>query len=208
MNKKVRGILDQITVLEEELRKELRENEENVLYELRGKKALFEKKIKDAHKRMKMGIHTWISTSQPQNMLSVPFIYSMIFPLLFLDISITIYQGICFRLYGIPAVNRGDYIAIDRRSLAYLNLFEKINCEYCGYANGLIAYSMEIAARTEQYWCPIKHARKTLITHKRYPYFIDFGDATDLHSRIDALRYELNHPKILIKTKKVPESSK
>ncbi|WP_069608156.1 hypothetical protein [Leptospira tipperaryensis] len=192
MNKKVKKILDQISVLEEELRNELKEHELQAIYELNEGKAFFEKKIKEAHRRLRMGIFSWIRTSRPQNVLSTPFIYIIIVPLVFLDISMTIYQAICFRLYGIPAVKRSDYISLDRHRLSYLNLLEKINCDYCGYANGLFAYFTEIGARTEQYWCPIKHARKNLIVHKRYPYFIDYGDANKLHARFDKLRILLN----------------
>ncbi|WP_010570132.1 hypothetical protein [Leptospira broomii] len=192
MNKKVRKILDQISVLEEDLRKELHEQEMQALFQLKGTKVLFERKVKLAHKRMKMGLIAWFRSSRPQNILSAPFIYMIILPLVFLDIFMTVYQAVCFRLYGIPAVNRSNYITLDRHRLGYLNLLEKINCDYCGYANGLIAYVGEIAARTEQYWCPIKHARNVLSVHKRYPYFIDYGDATELHARFDSLRADLN----------------
>ena len=69
-------------------------------------------------------------------------------------------QAICFRSYRIPRVRRMDYIRLDRSQLAYLNWVETLNCLYCGYANGVAAYVREIAGRTEQYWCPIKHALK------------------------------------------------
>ena len=55
-------------------------------------------------------------------------------------------------------VKRSEYVIIDRNHLSYLNLIEAFNCVYCGYANGVIAYVREIASRTEQHWCPIKHA--------------------------------------------------
>jgi hypothetical protein len=35
-----------------------------------------------------------------------------------------------------------------------------VNCVYCGYFNGLIAYVQEIAARTEQFWLPHKACQK------------------------------------------------
>ena len=41
-------------------------------------------------------------------------------------------------------------MVIDRYALSYLNVIEKLNCVYCEYVNGLIAYVQEIAARTEQ----------------------------------------------------------
>jgi hypothetical protein len=45
-------------------------------------------------------------------------------------------------------------------------------------ATGVIAYTREIAARTEAYWCPIKHQRRRETSaHRLYPEFVDFGDA-------------------------------
>ena len=58
----------------------------------------------------------------------------------------------------------------------YLNILEAINCAYCSYGNGLMAYAGEITARTERYWCPIKHARKAISSHQHYIGFADFGD--------------------------------
>lgn len=87
-----------------------------------------------------------------------------------------LYQAICFPIYGIPKVGRGDYIISDRYALPYLNIIEKVNCQYCAYMNGLIAYTQEIAGRSEQYWCPIKHARKMATLHERYVRFLEFGD--------------------------------
>ena len=83
---------------------------------------------------------------------------------------------------------RDDYIAIDRHRLGYLNAIEKLNCVYCGYSNGVIAYVREIAARTEQYWCPIKHARRVIGSHPRYAMFDDYGDAEGYQKRADELR--------------------
>jgi hypothetical protein len=111
------------------------------------------------------------------------------------DLSLTVYQHICFRLYRVPRVNRSDYIIIDRHHLAYLNTIEKINCAYCGYANGLIAYAREITARTEQYWCPIKHAHKVLDSHTRYPFFVPYGDPDDLQAKIEKFRDQLSKEK-------------
>lgn len=75
---------------------------------------------------------------------------------------------ICFPVDGIPKVKRDQYVIFDRQSLRYLNVIEKLNCTYCSYFNGLIVYVQEIAARTEQYWCPIKHARRIVAMRSRY----------------------------------------
>ena len=94
----------------------------------------------------------------------------------------------CFTAWGIKPVRRADYIVLDRGNLAYLNAIEKLNCVYCGYANGLIAYVQEIAGRTEQYWCPIKHAMRTRSTHRRYRQFLEYGDAGGFRARLEEFR--------------------
>jgi hypothetical protein len=79
----------------------------------------------------------------------------------------------------------------DRHQLSFLNAIEKFHCTYCAYGNGLIAYATEILARTEQYFCPIKHARKMIGTHARYKKFIDYGDASDYQNRLEQFRQDL-----------------
>lgn len=54
---------------------------------------------------------------------------------------------------------------MDLQKLVYLNGIEKFNCLSCGYGYGVISYTREIIARTEQYWCPIKHARRVVGSH-------------------------------------------
>ena len=112
-------------------------------------------------------------------------------PALILDAFVAVYQAICFPVYGIPRVKRGDFIVMDRGQLKYLNWIERWNCVYCEYFNGLIGYVREIASRTEQYWCPIKHARKFSGRHGRCHRFADYGDAEDYQKRLDDLRQEL-----------------
>lgn len=81
-------------------------------------------------------------------------------------------------LYRISEVDRSDFITVDRHRLAYRNVIEKLNCVFCGYANGVLTYAREIAARTEQYWCPIKHASRILGTHSRYAEFLTTATQT------------------------------
>lgn len=105
-------------------------------------------------------------------------------PFILFDIALFLYQQICFRLYGIPLVKRSDYVIIDRHQLSYLNIFEKIYCMYCGYGIGIVAYAVEITARTEQYWCPIKHARRAKGRHSYYKNFIEYGDPDHLTQKV------------------------
>ena len=110
-------------------------------------------------------------------LLSLPMIYGCALPFLLVDLFVSFYQATCFPIYGIPKVRRADYIVFDRGKLAYLNIAEKIGCIYCSYANGLLAWVREIAARTEQRFCPIRHARSPQSLHSRYSHFLPYGDA-------------------------------
>jgi hypothetical protein len=133
----------------------------------------------------------WFLSWEFKNVLTWPFIYGTIFPLLLLDLSMSIYQGFCFRIYGIQRVERSAYIHVKRHKLGYLNIVEKINCDFCGYANGLLAYTREIFARTEQYWCPIKHAAKIKDPHARYASFMKYGETEGFQAKLEALRADL-----------------
>lgn len=183
MNEEIRKLVQQIRALEEELRVLLQEQEDHIFYRVEGTRIEFEKKLRETHQRLKVGVFRWLRSSQPRNVFSAPFIYGMIIPMVIFDISLTLYQFICFRLYQIPSVHRADCMVFDRHQLAYLNLIEKFNCTYCAYGNGLIAYAREITARTEQYWCPIKHAHKRLHPHERYLYFVPYGDGEAFHTK-------------------------
>ena len=191
MNDKIQVLIAQITSLEEELAEVLNEQQEHILYQLKDGKIRFEKGIEEAHKELKKGLLRWFLDSRPRNIISAPFIYGMIIPFVFFDLFLTCYQYVCFPLYRMGKVKRHLYIVVDRHHLKHLNSLERLNCIYCGYANGLLAYAREISARTEQYWCPIKHARKIVDRHSRYHNFINFGDAEDYRGRRLELRKQI-----------------
>lgn len=124
-----------------------------------------------------------------------PVIYSLIVPLVLLDAWLWLYQAVCFPVYGIDKVERSQYVFLDRGHLQYLNWIERINCDYCGYANGLIAYAREVSSRSEQYFCPIKHARRCAGAHTRYDGFLDHGDGDGYRKNRERLRAELRSEK-------------
>ena len=191
MNEQIRQILSQISSLEDDLHRLLQEQQVSFNYRLEGTKVFFEQNIRTAQRRLKTGIIKFILESQPRNLVSAPFIYSVIFPAVLLDAWVSLYQLICFPLYRIARVPRSQYIIVDRHKLPYLNVIEKFNCLYCGYCSGVFAYAREIGARTEQYWCPIKHARGVLDPHRRYAQFADFGLAEEYHQTSIQLRKDL-----------------
>ena len=192
MNVRINQLIDQIKQLEDELTNELHQQEDKLLFQLKGKKVEFEHSIKQAHRKLKTSVWHWLFGLRLINIITAPIIYSMIIPLVVTDLFISLYHAICFPIYKITKVKRSDYIVIDRHQLAYLNIFEKLHCIYCGYASGLIAYTREILARTELYFCPIKHARKIVGIHTRYRHFMAYGDAKNYHQKLETIRTELS----------------
>lgn len=188
MNEKIDQLISRIKELERELRQELQQKQEAFLYRVERNKVRFEADVKERHRKLSITIHRYLFDASLLNILTVPVIWGCLLPALFMDLAVTLFQTVCFPVYGIPKVKRGHHIVIDRHALAYLNLIEKINCVYCGYFNGLISYVREIAARTEQYWCPIKHARRISSIHSRYRYFFDYGDGENYRQKLEEVR--------------------
>ncbi len=189
---KLQDLLEKINVLESELSFEIQKKEEEFSYKIHGRKVYFEEAVREQHKDLAKKIHTYILEASLQNIITAPIIWFCLVPAVFMDLVVTVYHSICFRVYGIPRVRRNDYIVIDRHALSYLNPLEKLICVYCGYFNGLIAYVEEIAARTEQYWCPIKHARKIRNIHSRYKNFFEYGDGNEYKNKIEQVRKDFD----------------
>ena len=115
-----------------------------------------------------------------RHILGVPFILLPLIPMVIFDIALEIYHQVSFRLYGIDLVKRKNYIVFDRGWLSYLNLTEKLYCIYCSYANGFLAYAVEIAGRTEEYWCGIKHKLfPGYVQPWHHKNFAEYGDRED-----------------------------
>ena len=166
-------------------------------YELRNGEVWFSEEIKREHQRLKTSLARYILQSRVLAILTAPFIYAVIIPFVLLDLFVTVYQTVCFPVYGIPKARRRDYVAIDRNKLRYLNALEGINCLYCSYGNGVLAYAVEIAGRTEQHWCPIKHARRVKNAHDRYANFLAYGDAHAYREEIEKIRNDFKDLKVL-----------
>ncbi len=191
MNPIISELLARIQHMELEIEIEMKRKRAELQADFDETRVRFEREVLEQQRRFKTGVISYLLTANLLSVLTAPVIYALLFPILLLDLSVTIYQHICFRAYGIPRVKRSDYFVYDRTHLAYLNLIEKINCAYCSYGNGVMAYGREVVARTEQYWCPIKHARKIMAAHPYYTGFVDFGNAPSYKDELENLRSEL-----------------
>jgi hypothetical protein len=180
--------LNQMRELEKEIHHETQKKGAEFCYEIKKGTAHFTQAARIKHRRLRLGFHRYLLNSRFLVVITSPVIWMCAIPIFSCDVIGSIYQAICFPIYGIPRVRRGDYLAFDRHHLSYLNFFEKVNCEYCAYVNGVLAYFTEIAARTEQHWCPIKHAGCVKCAHSRYKHFVDFGDAEGYRNKVEEIR--------------------
>jgi len=188
MNNRLDALLGQKRLLEKELILEAQKMENEFCYEIHDTKVHFTEAARIRHKQIRLSVHRYLLNSRFLVLLTAPVIWMCLLPIVLLDVIGSIYQTVCFPIYGIPKVHRREYLAFDRHHLNYLNFIEKLNCEYCAYGNGILAYFTEIAARTEQHWCPIKHAGCAKCAHSRYKEFVDFGDAEKYRQHVEEIR--------------------
>ena len=188
MTARIEQIAHDIVRLQAELDREIERRRTALGWSLKAGLVHFEQGLVNEQLKLRLSVGRFLARSSLATIVTAPVIYSLILPILLLDLWATVYQAICFRAYRIPRVRRADHIHIDRGQLAYLNWVEALNCRYCSYANGVVAYVREIASRTEQYWCPIKHALKISDPHQRYYQFLEYGDAEGYRGRLEQLR--------------------
>jgi hypothetical protein len=191
MTARMHDLATEIVRLQGELDREIESRRKALGWELKERIGEFEKGVAASHRQLRLGMVKYFGRTSPAVVLTAPVIYSLIIPMLIADLWVSAYQAICFRAYGLPRVKRSDYIAFDRQKLTYLNVIEALNCNFCAYANGVIGYVREVASRTEQYWCPIKHAVKITDPHHRYYQFLEYGDAEGYRARLDEFRARL-----------------
>lgn len=200
MKSRINQLLSDIQIKKDELREEIfneyEKLKEKYWFTIKWRKIIFNIKSKKANKKEKQPLLETIFNAKVRELLSIPFIYSIIIPAIILDIFITIYQFFAFRLYKIPKVNRKDYIVYDRLQLDYLNILQKVNCHYCSYVNWLFSYAVEIAWRTERYWCPIKSSQKIKWGHDWQEYFADYGDSKWFKATICLVEKEKDFNKV------------
>ncbi len=181
-------LTEKLRSIEAEIEVELAKRREALRFRVENHRIVFAEEALRLQRAIKTRASRYLIDANPLIILCAPVIYSLLLPIALVDLWVMAYQAICFPIYRIPKVRRRDYLVFDRHHLAYLNSIEKINCAYCSYANGAIAFVREVAARTEVYWCPIKHARRVLGPHPHYQGFADFGDAEGYRTTIEQLK--------------------
>jgi hypothetical protein len=191
LSKRATEIAEEIRRLERELRLEIQRIRIDT-FEIREQAIHFKEAVLSRHRAQVLSLFTYLRHAKFKHIISLPIIWLCLLPAVLMDLVVCLYQFTCFPLYGIPKVRRADHIIFDRRHLRYLNVIEKLNCLYCSYFNGVVSFAREVGARTEQYWCPIKHAAQLKSIHSRYHTFVDFGDSDEYRAKLPYIRKDFS----------------
>lgn len=196
MNSELNKMIARLEKLESQVEDAIEAKRTKFYTDMEHGKAKFDEAVLAEQKELKTSIIRFLASSKILTLLTAPVIYGMIVPFVILDIALWVYQRSCFVAWNVARVERQHYLAMDRHHLAYLNGIEKLNCLFCGYANGLIAFAQEIAARTEEYWCPIKHAARVEHAHRYYREFAEYGDGPGYKEKSKLYREKLTRSNI------------
>ena len=137
-----------------------------------------------------LGLWALILRLRPINIITGPLIYGMLVPLVLLDLSVWVYQYVCFPVYKLPRIVRAPFNAFDRQELRYLDWVSKAHCSYCAYAMGVAAFSSAVIQATEAYFCPIKHQHKLAVVKASAVPYVEYEEPEgfDFDARLETLR--------------------
>jgi hypothetical protein len=133
MSPRVERLVDRIHNAEQHLKCEAKDQPRRWQGRVRRGHVWFDKELRETHLRIRQSIPAYVLEGDLLSLLSAPIIYSLLLPFVLLDLWVTLYESICFPIYGMSRVPRHRYFAIGRHKLAYLNGIEKVNCTFCSY---------------------------------------------------------------------------
>jgi hypothetical protein len=188
MNDKINNMIADIETMKAKLGEEIAKQEDHASYEIKNGYVKFEKEIFARQQENMKSLWQWFTETPLLHLLSSPVVYMMVFPAMLLDVMLFIYAKVVSNIFKFSFPPRKEYVVFDRQYLGYLNSMEKLNCMYCSYFNGLMAYASAIASRTEYYFCPIKHAKKVAYKHEYYDAFLGYGEEEKYQERLKKLR--------------------
>src|SRR5882724_13146294 len=102
MNPKLDTLLDQVRQLEREMVTEARAMEADVCTKFHEQKIHFTAEAKTRDRHFRLGIPSYLLHSRFLVLLTSPVIWMCVIPIALADLVGTIYQAICFPIYGIP----------------------------------------------------------------------------------------------------------
>ncbi len=110
MKDRIEELIERIRHLNAELTEELQRKAREYFYEIRDRKIWFDRKVRREHRGMATPLLRYIREASLMTVLTAPVVLAGLPIALLMDLFITVYQHICFRVYGVPLVRRAAYV--------------------------------------------------------------------------------------------------
>ena len=143
-------LMEKLREVQAEIEVELAKRREELRFHFENRRIVFEQEVLRIHREIKTRVSRYLIDANPLMILTAPVIYSLIVPVVLLDLFVMTYQAICFPVYKIPKVRRRDYLVFDRHHLAYLNAIEKINHSHEEQHDNRKQLRREVEQRSEE----------------------------------------------------------
>jgi hypothetical protein len=121
----LRDLMERMKALQNAVESELEEKRKEFRYTIEKRKVVFEADVRLRQKQFKVGLGAFLKETRFLTLLTAPFIYGVIVPLVLLDLVASVYQFVCFPVYGIGKVRRKDYIFLAKAELRLLRLWQR-----------------------------------------------------------------------------------
>jgi hypothetical protein len=115
MNQRIAQIIERIRQPEAELEAEFARRRMELAFTVKGHVVHFELPVLMRHRKLKASLSRYILGARPLLILTTPIIYSLLLPLVRLDLFVSLYHLVCFPIFGIAGVRRSHYMVMDRR---------------------------------------------------------------------------------------------
>jgi hypothetical protein len=100
MNPKINELLHRIQEIESEIEQEVKKRRAELQADFEEKRVRFEEEVLAQQRRFKTGLLQYVLTAHWGVALTAPIIYSVFFPMVIFDVFVTVYQWVCFPVYG------------------------------------------------------------------------------------------------------------
>ncbi len=116
MSKRATQIADEIRTLEQELRQEIQRIRIDS-FEITEKAIHFKDEVVIRHRTQALSVLTYLRRAKMKHIVCLPIIWSCLLPAIVMDALVSLYQMLCFLLFGVLKVKRSDHVVFDRRNL-------------------------------------------------------------------------------------------
>jgi hypothetical protein len=118
MTSQLAALMEKMRSVESEIESELAKRREELRFGFENSRVVFEEEALRIHRAIKTRASRYLLQANPLVVLTAPVIYSLLIPIMLLDIFVIVYQLICFPVYK----SRKSDVGITSSSIAITSL--------------------------------------------------------------------------------------